>query len=89
MCFLLAELVNNGQVNFSEISISPVDYLVEPPKDLTHAVLVVGYGTEDGKDYWLIKNSWGRGWGEEGYFRLARNADNMCGVVSDASYPLV
>ena len=57
--------------------------------DLDHGVLAVGYGTEGGKDYWLIKSSWGRDWGEEGYFRLARNADNMCGVVSDASYPLV
>ncbi|MCL4134937.1 UNVERIFIED_CONTAM: hypothetical protein GTU68_011866 [Idotea baltica] len=59
------------------------------PADIDHAVLVIGFGTEDGKDYWLVKNSWGTSWGMDGYFKLARNAQNMCGVASMASYPLV
>ena len=44
---------------------------------LDHAITVVGYGSEGGVDYWLIKNSWGTSWGENGYMRLKRGV-NMC-----------
>ena len=58
---------------------------------LDHGVLVVGYGSENGTDYWLVKNSWGAGWGEKGYFRLARHMDKndagTCGVQLQPSYP--
>ncbi|XP_043654501.1 procathepsin L-like [Drosophila teissieri] len=58
--------------------------------DLKHSVLLVGFGTHPKwGDYWIIKNSYGTEWGESGYFKLARNANNMCGVATLPQYPLV
>ncbi|CAG9828866.1 unnamed protein product [Diabrotica balteata] len=55
---------------------------------LDHGILVVGYGEENGKPYWIVKNSWGQDWGEQGYFRLLRNAD-LCGLALMTSYPVL
>jgi len=49
--------------------------------NLNHAILVVGYGHESGQDYWLIKNSWGSRWGDNGYIKLKKGTGH-CGVGS-------
>jgi cathepsin H len=57
-------------------------------KDVNHAVLATGYGTEKGVKFWNIKNSWGAGWGLSGYFKMERDV-NMCGVAQCNAYPLI
>ncbi|KAM8800350.1 procathepsin L-like [Rhynchonycteris naso] len=58
-----------------------------------HGVLVVGYNFEEAESnnntYWLVKNSWGTGWGMDGYFKIVKDQDNHCGIATVASYPIV
>ena len=59
---------------------------------LNHAVVIVGYGTENGVDYWIIRNSWGTTWGFNGFARIQRNAPGLngagrCGIALMAVWP--
>ena len=56
-----------------------------------HAVILVGYGIENGTEFWIVRNSWSSGWGENGYVRVARNDSNRnsCFVANEAWLPII
>jgi C1A family cysteine protease len=53
-----------------------------------HAIKIIGWGVENGQDYWLVKNSWSTYWGNDGYILMSQK-DNNCGVTTQTTYPLV
>jgi KDEL-tailed cysteine endopeptidase len=61
--------------------------------NLDHGVLAVGYGVEGGQEYFLVKNSWGAGWGDSGFIKIANDGQKgsagICGIASQPSYPVM
>jgi C1A family cysteine protease len=53
---------------------------------IRHALLIIGYGIENGVKYWLVQNSWGTDWGLNGFAKIARG-QNTCGIASKIYLP--
>ena len=53
--------------------------------EIVHDISIVGYGEEDGQKYWLVRNSWGTHWGENGFFRVCRGTNNIA-IESDCAW---
>lgn len=79
----------DGAGNFRLYSSGIFNDLECGTRDLFHGVTIVGYGRDENKDYWLVRNNIGPSWGEFGYIRIQRNLNNLCGLATNAYYPIV
>jgi cathepsin L len=86
---VISVAVDASQESFASYSSGVYDEPKCNNVNVDHTLAVVGYGTLNGKDYYLCKNSWGTQWGDKGYILMSRNKNNQCGITNIASYPIV
>nr|CAA62836.1 cysteine proteinase [Entamoeba histolytica] len=83
----VAVAIDAGQASFQLYKSGVYDEPKCKKVILNHAVCAVGYGSQDGQDYYIVRNSWGTSWGMDGYILMSRNKNNQCGIANDAIYP--
>jgi len=79
--------IDAGQASFHSYKTGIYDEPKCSSTWLDHAVGCVGYGSENGVDFWIVRNSWDTTWGEQGYVRMIRNKSNRCGIATAAIIP--
>lgn len=79
---------NNVFMNYTSGIITKSDHC---PTRIDHAIVAVGYGVEDGVQYYIVRNSWGTGWGEDGYVRIGTDGGKfgVCGIDQYVYYPTI
>jgi cathepsin F len=75
---LSAGINEAGMEHYRGGVVCPIDDLCDP-RGINHAVLIVGWGVDDGQEYWKIKNSWGAAYGEGGFYRICKGK-GACGI---------
>ena len=81
-------LLNSNPLITYSAGILDLDETKCPSSGINQAFLLVGYGSSAGKDYWIVKSSFGKIWGEKGYFRIIRGK-GACGINKSAFIPFV
>ena len=83
----VAVTIDASQWSFQTYSHGIYDPIVCFNQRGNHEVTLVGYGIDNKIPFWILKNSWGIHWGEQGYMKLVRNKDNKCGIADDCLIP--
>ena len=84
-----AVAIDASHMSFQLYSSGIYDESACSSENLDHGVGCVGFGSENGVNYWIIRNSWGTSWGEQGYIRMVKDKNNQCGVATQACIPTV
>jgi hypothetical protein len=85
---VLTATLDASALEFVQYRSGVYDYNSCQPESQSHEVAIVGFGEDDGTPYWILRNSWGVGWGEEGYMRFQRG-NNLCGIAQLVLLPQV
>jgi len=79
--------IDSSNLSFQLYSSGIYDEKACSPSNINKGVGCVGYGSENGVKYWIVRNSWGPSWGEKGYIRMVKDKNNQCGEASMGIVP--
>ena len=80
--------INDHDPIFKHYKSGIIQNLMPNIRQTTHSVVLIGWGTEGGNDYWLIRNSWGANWGDHGFVKIGRH-HSLMGLNNQVVYPIL